>query len=85
MPVQVLKQNCVHVNEADLFLASRQLANELRDLYNLPSIDTEKNKEKEIFSKEIIGNLSGLLKDYDTTNLEEHSVDVIKADRENIS
>jgi len=85
MPVQVLKQNCVDVNEADVFLASRQLANELRELYNLPSIDTEKNKEKEIFSKEIIGNLSGLLKDCDTTNLEEYSVDVIKANGENIS
>jgi len=85
MPVQVLKQNCVDVNEADVFLASRQLANELRDLYNLPSIDKEKNKEKEIFSKEIIGNLSGLLKDCDTTNLEEYSVDVIKAHGENIS
>ena len=31
MPVQVLKQNCVDVNEADVFLASRQLANELRE------------------------------------------------------
>ena len=85
MPVQVLKQNCVDVNEADVFLASRQLANELRDLYNLPSIDTEKDKEKAIFSKEIIENLSGLLKDYDSTNLEEYSVDVIKARGENIS
>ena len=85
MPVQALKQNCVDVNEADLFLASRQLANELRDLYNLPSTDTEKDKQKEIFSKEIIGNLSGLLKDCDTTNLEEYSVDVIKANGENIS
>ena len=85
MPVQVLKQNCVDVNEADVFLASRQLANELRDLYNLPSIDTEKDKEKTIFSKEIIGNLSGLLKDYDSTKFEEYSVDIIKAHGENIS
>jgi hypothetical protein len=85
MPVQVLKQNCVDVNEADVFLASRQLANELRDLYKLPSIDTAKDKEKAIFSKKIIGNLSGLLKDYDSTNLEEYSLDVIKAHGENIS
>jgi hypothetical protein len=87
MRAQVLKQNCVIENEEDVFLVSHQLANELRELYDLPIIDIEKDTKKEmgVFSNELIANLSGLLKDYDTTDLEENSVDVIKARRENIS
>ena len=91
MPVQVLKQNSVDnsivENEGDVLHTSHQLANELRELYDLPPITLEKDKEidKEVFSNDIIVNLNGLLKDYDTTDYEDNLVDVIETSRENIS
>ena len=82
MPEQILKHNDYDNNN---LLTSHQLANEIRELYDLPSIPSE-----EIIPSSstlgIITNLNGFLEDYLSINdLEENSVDVIKECRENIS
>jgi len=82
VPEQILKHNDYDNNN---LLTSHQLANEIRELYDLPSIPSE-----EIIPSSstlgIITNLNGFLEDYLSINdLEENSVDVIKECRENIS
>ena len=73
MPLQMME--CDGYN--DELLASHELANELRELYDLPSI----NKAEKV-SVDTIANLDGLLKEYASS--EESPVDVIKDSRENI-
>ncbi len=71
MSLQMMEHNC-HDNEV---LTSHELANELRELYDLNPINGE-------VSVDIITNLNGLLKEYDDS--EESSVDVIKNNRKNL-
>ena len=73
MPLQMMEHNS-HEQEV---LTSHELANELRELYELPTINVEK------ISVNIIANLGGLLKEY--VSSVESLVDVIKDSRENIS
>jgi len=81
VPQQVLKHNDYDNNN---LLTSHQLANEIRELYDLPSIPSEEIAPSSTI--EIITNLNGFLKDYISINdLEENSVDVVKECRENIS
>jgi len=79
---QVLKHNDYDNNN---LLTSHQLANEIRELYDLPSISSEEITPS--FTVDIITNLNGFLENYISINdLEENSVDVIKdCCRENIS
>lgn len=80
MPLQqIIGQNGYNIN--DDLTVSHTLANELRELYDLPQI----SKEKEMISPDIITNLNGFLKDYANTDSEENPVDDVKAYRENIS
>ena len=79
-----------HNNNSDdaLALSSHQLANELRELYNLPVINKQdiqgEGEHLLLLSANIITNLNGFLKDY-SSDLEENPVDVIKdCCRENI-
>ena len=72
MPLQMMEHNR-HDQEV---LASHELANELRELYELPPLNGE-------ISTDIIANLGGLLKEY--VSSVESLVDVIKDSRENIS
>jgi len=61
------------------------LANEIRELHDLPSIPSEEITPSSS-TLGIITNLNGFLEDYLSINdLEENSVDVIKECRENIS
>jgi hypothetical protein len=71
MPLQVMEHNS-HDKEV---LTSHELANELRELYDLPPVIGE-------ISMDIITNLDGLLKEY--VDSEESPVDVIKDHRENL-
>jgi hypothetical protein len=79
VPLQVLNNNGY-----DNALASHQLANELRELYDLSPITTT---TEEKISYDIITNLNGLLKEYAATDLEENPIDDIKncCCRENLS
>jgi hypothetical protein len=72
MPLQMMEHNS-HDQEV---LTSHELANELRELYDLPPLNGE-------ISPNIITNLGGLLKEY--ADSVENLVDVIKDGRENIS
>jgi hypothetical protein len=72
MPLQMMEHNS-HDQEV---LTSHELANELRELYDLPPLNGE-------ISSNIITNLNGLLKEY--ADSVESLVDVIKDGRENIS
>lgn len=71
MPLQMMKND----GHDDELLTSHELANELRELYDLPPIIGE-------ISTDIITNLNGLLKEY--VDSEESPVDVIKDSRENL-
>ena len=73
MPLQLMEND----GYDDELLTSHKLANELRELYDLPANKTEK------VSTDIIANLGGILKEYASS--EESLVDVIKDGRENIS
>jgi hypothetical protein len=82
VPEQILKYNDYDNNN---LLTSHQLANEIRELYDLPSIPSEEITPSSS-TLGIITNLNGFLEDYLSINdLEENSVDVIKECRENIS
>jgi hypothetical protein len=72
MPLQLMENDGYN----DELLASHKLANELRELYDLPPLNDE-------ISIDIIANLGGLLKEY--VDSVESLVDVIKDGRENIS
>ena len=72
MPLQLMENDGYN----DELLASHELANELRELYDLPPLNGE-------ISPNIITNLNGLLKEY--ADSVESLVDVIKDGRENIS
>jgi hypothetical protein len=72
MPLQMME----HDGYDDELLSSHELANGLRELYELSAI----NKEK--VSADTITNLGGLLKEY--VDSEESPVDVIKDIRENL-
>lgn len=74
VPIQILNNN-----DYDYALSSHQLANDLREIYDLPLITAE-----EKISSDIITNLNGFLNKC-TSDLEENAVDVIKGCRENIS
>jgi hypothetical protein len=75
MPLQIMEHNS-HDQDQEV-LASHELANELRELYDLPAIKAEK------VIVHTITNLGGLLKEY--VDSVESLVDVIKDGRENIS
>ena len=76
MSTQALSQNSYD----DSILISHELANELRELYDLPSLAKE-----ELVSTDIITNLSGFLKEYATTDdLNESSIDMVKLNRETL-
>jgi hypothetical protein len=72
MPLQLMENDGYN----DELLASHKLANELRELYDLPPLNDG-------ISTDIIANLGGLLKEY--VDSVESLVDVIKDGRENIS
>ena len=74
MPLQMMEHNS-HDQDQEV-LASHELANELRELYDLPPLNDG-------ISTDIIANLGGLLKEY--VDSVESLVDVIKDGRENIS
>jgi hypothetical protein len=74
MPLQMMEHNS-HDQDQEV-LASHELANELRELYDLPPLNDG-------ISTVIIANLGGLLKEY--VDSVESLVDVIKDGRENIS
>jgi hypothetical protein len=74
MPLQMMQHNS-HDQDQEV-LASHELANELRELYDLPPLNDG-------ISTVNIANLSGLLKEY--VDSVESLVDVIKDGRENIS
>ncbi len=70
-----------------LELSSHQLANELRELYNLPIINKQNIQGQEEHLSppiNIITNLNGYLKEH-TTDFEENPIDVIKDCREDLS
>jgi len=73
MPLQMMEHNS-HDQDQQV-LTSHKLANELRELYDLPPLNDE-------ISTDIIANLGGLLKEY--VDSVESLVDVIKDGRENI-
>ena len=73
MPLQLMEND----GYDDELLASHELANELRESYELSAINAEK------VSVYTIANLGGLLKEY--ADSVESLVDVIKDGRENIS
>ncbi len=75
MPLQMMEHNS-HDQDQQV-LTSHKLANELRELYDLPA-----NKAEKVLVN-TIANLSGLLKEY--VDSVESLVDVIKDGRENIS
>jgi hypothetical protein len=74
MPLQIMEHDR---HEKEELLVSHELANELRELYDLSPINGED------VSINIITNLNGLLKEY--VDSEESPVNVIKDSRENIS
>jgi hypothetical protein len=74
MPLQMMEHNS-HDQDQEV-LTSHELANELRELYDLPPLNDG-------ISTVIIANLGGLLKEY--VDSVESLVDVIKDGRENIS
>ncbi|MGN6560617.1 MAG: hypothetical protein ACTHJ2_08850 [Candidatus Nitrosocosmicus sp.] len=61
---------------------SREFANDLRELYDLPPLTIE--EEMVINLSYIITNLNGLIKDY-ATDSEEITIDIVKFVREDIS
>jgi hypothetical protein len=72
-------------------LTSHQLANEIRELYDLPIINKqdrlEEGRREHLLlssSVDIITNLNGFFKEY-AADFEENAIDVIKECRENIS
>ena len=76
MSTQALSQNSYD----DSILISHELANELRDLYDLPPLAVE-----EIVSADVITNLSGFLKEYAATDdLNKSLIDMVKLDRETL-
>jgi hypothetical protein len=84
MALQMIGQTSSDINNG--LTASHELANDLRELYDLPQLASKEKDEKDISVKsdDIITNLNGLLKDY--VHSEENPVDyVIKFIRENIS
>jgi hypothetical protein len=85
---QIMGQDILNNNDMDDVLVSHQLSNDLRELYDLPSINIPQNHQEQQpqLSAKIITNLNGFLKDY-ATDSEENSVDVVKYSRskENIS
>ena len=80
MRLQMIEQNSHEIN--DDLIPSHELANDLRELYDLPLIS--KKEDEDLISLDIIINLNGFLKDYATIS-EENPIDAIKACRENIS
>jgi hypothetical protein len=77
MPLQqMIEQNSYDAN--DNLTASHQLANELRELYDLPMISKEEIED--LMSLHIIINLNGFLKDY-ATNSEENQINATKTCR----
>jgi hypothetical protein len=76
MSTQTLSQNSYD----DSILISHELAKEIRELYDLPSLAAE-----ERVSPEVITNLSGFLKEYATTDdLNESSIDGVKLNQETL-
>ena len=76
MSTQALSQNSYD----DSILISHGLANELREIYDLPPLGSE-----EMASADVITNLSGFLKEYATTDdLNESSIDMVKLNRETL-
>lgn len=63
-------------------ITSRELANDLRELYDLPPLSIE--EEMVIKLSCIITNLNGLIKDY-ATDSKENAIIVVKFVREDIS
>jgi hypothetical protein len=63
----------------DSILVSHELANELRELYDLPSLAAA---EEQMSAVDIITNLSGFLKEYATDDLDKSSIEMIKFNRE---
>jgi hypothetical protein len=82
MPLQMIEQTSSDINND--ITASNELANDLRELYDLPKLlPIEKDAVVVVESSDIITNLNGLLKDY--ADSEENPIDAIKFIRENIS
>ena len=74
----IIQTNHSNYSDDAQAISSRQLANELRELYDLPEInkqDIQAERERDnlllIQSANIITNLNGFLKEY-TTDLEEN-------------
>lgn len=81
MLLQMIGESSQYINN-DL-TTSRELANDLRELYDLPPLSIEE-EEIVIKSSYIIAHLNGLIKDY-ATDSEENTIDVVKFVREDIS
>ena len=78
MPLQQMTEQNSY-DTYDNLIASHELVNELRELYDLPMISKEENED--LMSSHIIININGFLKDC-ATNPEENLVDnVIKTCR----
>lgn len=82
MPLQMIEQTSPDINNS--LTTSHELANDLRELYDLPQLPPIEKDVVAFESADIITNLNGLLKDY-ATDAEENSIDAIKFIRENIS
>jgi hypothetical protein len=86
MRLQMIEETNQYNND---LIPSHELANELRELYDLPMIskkeEEEEEENKDLMSSHIIINLNGFLKDYDSISEENPIDDVIKFIRENIS
>ena len=81
MALQMIGQTNSDVNNG--LIASHELANDLRELYDLPQLPPKEEDAVVVKSADIITNLNGFLKDY--ADSEENPVDAIKFIRENIS
>jgi hypothetical protein len=80
MPLQMIEQTSPDINNG--LATSHELANDLRELYDLPQLPPIE-KDLVVKSSDMITHLKGFLKDY--ADSEENSVDAIKFIRENIS
>jgi hypothetical protein len=80
MPLQMIEQTSPDINNA--LTTSQEMANDLRELYDLPQLPPIK-EDVVVKSTDIITNLKGFLKDY--ADSEENPIDAIKFIRESIS
>ena len=78
----MIEQTSPDINNS--LTTSHELANDLRELYDLPQLPPIEKDVVAFKSADIITNLNGLLKDY-ATDAEENPIDAIKFIRENIS